>query len=53
MKWLNGAAWVVTIVVVGVVLAYWTEIAWAWQNRATIKKAADAGNSLSSLGGYF
>jgi hypothetical protein len=50
MKYLNGFAWVVTIVVVAAVLAYWEQIKWAWQNRAEIKQAVDTGNTLSSLG---
>lgn len=50
MKYLNGFAWVVTIVVIAATLAYWEEIKWAWANRSTIKAAADTADSLSQLG---
>ena len=50
MKYLNGLAWVVTVVVVAATLAYWTEIKWAWLNRDKIKTAADTAEGLNELG---
>lgn len=50
MKYLNGLAWIVTIVVVAGTLAYWSQIKWAWQNRDKIKTAADTVDGLNQLG---
>lgn len=51
MKYLNGVAWVVTVVVVAATLAYWDEITWCWKNRATIKQVADVAGSIDQLKG--
>jgi predicted ribosomally synthesized peptide with SipW-like signal peptide len=50
VKYLNGLAWIVTIVVVAGTLAYWSQIKWAWQNRDKIKTAADTVDGLNQLG---
>jgi len=51
MKYLNGIAWIVTVVVVAATIAYWDEIQWCWKNRATIKTAADVGSGIEQLKG--
>ena len=50
MKYLNGFAWTVTIVVVALTFAYWDEIKFAWKNRAVIKTAIETGSAISNLG---
>lgn len=41
-KALDTLAWIVLAAVIYVVVVYWSDIRWAYENRQTIKAAADA-----------
>ena len=50
MKFLNGFAWVFTIVGIALIAAHWKQIVWYWNNRKTIDQVVEVGDSLSALG---
>lgn len=41
-KALNLLAWIVFAAVIYVVVVYWRDVVWTYENRATIKAAVDA-----------
>ena len=48
LKALNILAWIVFAVVVFAVVDYWSDLKWAYQNRATLEKTIAAGQALES-----
>jgi hypothetical protein len=50
VKYANGLAWIVAIVAVAFVAAYWSQIRWYLKNKATVDQAIEVGDNLSTLG---
>lgn len=49
-KYANAAAWIISVVAIGAVIAYWSTLVWAVRNRQTLKQAADTADGLKQFG---